>query len=212
MGGLLSAGMFCTVGSFSLAGYPVCAAACMEAAAAICTASAALTGPGAAACAAAGAGTCLAGCACFDVGTYLQTPTGLRPISEVAEGDFVTTLVNGKAVKNKVTSVFKVNRSFDFSMLETSTGSLNVTTQHPVHVQQDGKILKQMASSISVGDILLGLNGSVETSSSVTSIEKVRKESKFVLETELGSVVAGGILVGTPSKNEISQYPRESIV
>jgi len=186
-------------------GYPACAAACLEKASELCLA-AGVSPHGLLACATVSATLCLAACACFDQGTPLHTPAGLRPISELAPGDFVTTLMDGRAVDHRVTAVFAVHGDFEFSMLEATTGWLNVTTQHPVYVQRDSQVVRQAAGSLRIGDVLMGVTRRVEVPSIVKNIQKVGKDVKWVVETELGSVLAGGILVGTPTRGEVSQW------
>lgn len=203
---VLSFAMLFSVDGFAWLGYPVCAAGCMEAGAAICTASAAVVGPGAVACAAAAAATCLAGCVCFDEETTVETRSGIRTAVTVPMGEDVLTLVDGQAAWTKMRNKYRVHggpMGFDFVTVHAPPHRLTVTQNHPVFANVSGHAAVREAGRLAIGDAVYFGADSSEAHGAVSAIANATRPSKIIFETEHGTILANGIWVKTALPEEI---------
>jgi len=154
------------------------------------------------------ASACTAYCLCFHIQTTLLTRKGVLSIAEINVGDEVLTQ-NG--TWTRVLNTFVVaheKRPFDFVEIRTTNASLAVTKAHPVIVKHEGEIVAKEAGSVVVGDVMVQRG---DVAATVIATSPLMSFTKSLIQTEVGSVLADGLLVKTPGPDFIPATiaPRE---
>lgn len=202
-------------------GYAACMVTCFEMGASVTAASLGLALPagvfGAAACAAlcAAAGSPLL--VCFDPSTVLLGPCGslqdrrcATNITSVVPGSLVVTMTpEGAPSLTKVTANIRHVGSFDYVQLDTGAGALRVTPNHGIVVFNGSAAFVVTAATVAVGDVV---QVSPTARVPVRSIEWTRRDGKYELETESGTVLASGMLATTICDADLEhgvRYPLE---
>jgi hypothetical protein len=131
-------------------------------------------------------------------------------------GDFVRTLVNGEAKWTKVLKNTHVDGAFDFLRIEAQSNDgptkfvLTVTPSHGIINAINESILTiDSASNAVVGDKLLGVEG---RTLSITRVEPIVAQGKYILETESTTAIADGVFVSTVCDDTVFENGGERLM
>jgi hypothetical protein len=119
---------------------------------------------------------------------------------ELTVGEDVQTLQDGRNIWTKVHNIHKIEGDFEFVTLMTDSQVLKVTPQHPVFVKENGQNLVREAGIVAVGNALVQSDGCTEV---VVNITRSYGSTKVIIETEHGSVLAGGIYARCMMSHEL---------
>ena len=159
-----------------------------------------------------GCPVCIALVGCYSDNTYLTTKEGTVNIKNIAPGDEVLTVVNGKDVWTKVVVNQHLNALSEGKRLSATskTGevySVEITTAHGVPVLAKTNRLGEafelhakmtMASDVRFGDVVqIKDNNGMVVSAEVTSMTDLSLLTKNHFITEEGTVITNGVLTGT---------------
>lgn len=124
--------------------------------------------------------------------------------SEIKIGDSLLTLNQEKNTMKHSKVIFKkkINGKFNFISIFLENGkAIKVTDEHGIIFIKNNKKYIKTADKVNIGDVLITTSGN----SKVEKIEKSFEKSKFVVETEDGSVFSNGIYVSTICEEEINE-------
>lgn len=139
-------------------------------------------------CAAAGAPSCL------DGSNLVNTSTGVKKVSEVAQGDYIATINDTGLIEYTQVRGNTPNHGLvDFIEIILDDGkAFNVTYNHIVAVERSaGNVEIEQAEHVELGDTLVTSTGHAKAS----TIRRLQQNSRWTLATKAGSMLVNGVLV-----------------
>lgn len=145
--------------------------------------------------------------ACLDGTNLVNTSTGVKQVSEVAQGDFIAT-INDKGLTEytQVRSNTLNHGLVDFIEITLDDGkAFNVTYNHIVAVERSaGNVEIDQAEHLKLGDTLVTLTGHAKAS----IIRRLQQNSRWTLSTKAGSMLVNGVLVTGICADDFEVLPK----
>jgi len=144
---------------------------------------------------------------CLDGTNLVNTSTGVKQVSEVAQGDFIATINdNGLTEYTRVRGNTLNHGLVDFIEITLDDGkAFNVTYNHIVAVERSaGNVEIDQAEHVKLGDTLVTSTGHAKAS----IIRRLQQNSRWTLSTKAGSMLVNGVLVTGICADDFEVLPK----
>lgn len=144
---------------------------------------------------------------CLDGSNLVNTSTGAKQVSEVAQGDFIATINDNGLIEHTQVRGNTLNHGLvDFIEIILDDGkAFNVTYNHIVAVERSaGNVEIGQAEHVKLGDTLVTSTGHAKAS----MIRRLQQHSRWTLSTQAGSMLVNGVLVTGICADDFEALPK----